>query len=229
MTETELRSSVVAVMESWLGAAKGDGTHKAIIDIYNTIRPLPRGVRMSYTMDWCAATVSAAFQAAGLIDLIPAECSCGQMMRDAQQRGIWVEDDGYKPKPGDLVFYDWEDNGKGDNKGEPDHVGIVTELITDMRFLVVEGNRGPNSVVGNRSLAFGGRYIRGFITPDYASKADQEPTETATVSTAPWYTEAMDWAKKMGLMDGTRPTDPMTRAEVATVLMRLYKMISEGI
>ena len=219
MTETELRNSVVTIMESWLGATKGDSTHKAIIDTYNTIRPLPRGVRMSYTMDWCAATVSAAFQAAGLVDLIPAECSCGQMMRDAQQRGIWVEDDDYRPKVGDLVLYDWQDSGVGDNKGAPDHVGVVTG-IDSTGFQVLEGNMGSPSKVGRRKLAFGGRYIRGFVAPNYGAKANCK-------TTAPWYAQAMDWAKNAGLMDGTRPEDQITRAEVATVLMRFYKTIKE--
>lgn len=36
----------------------------------------------------------------------------------------------------------------------------------------------------------------------------------------PWYTEAMAWAKNEGLMDGTRPLDNITRAEVATMFQR---------
>ncbi len=229
MTENELRNSVAAVMESWLGATKGDSTHKAIIDIYNAIRPLPRGVRMSYTMDWCAAAVSAAFQSAGLIDLIPAECSCGLMLKAAQERGIWVEADDYKPKVGDLVMYDWQDKGQGDNHGAPDHVGLVWTVGDDYTW-VMEGNTsGPSgtSSVYYRRLKIGGRYIRGYITPGYASKAAQEQTEAVTVSTAAWYQKAMEWAKMGGLMDGTRPEDPMTRAEVATALYRLCKTLKE--
>ena len=43
--------------------------------------------------------------------------------------------------------------------------------------------------------------------------------------TQPWYQEAMDWAKAMGLMDGTRPLDNVTRAELATALWRMYKLL----
>lgn len=43
--------------------------------------------------------------------------------------------------------------------------------------------------------------------------------------TQPWYQEAMDWAKAMGLMDGNRPLDNVTRAELATALWRMYKLM----
>lgn len=217
MTEQQLRERVVNITAYWPVAEKGSPTHHAIIDIYNTIKPLPRGVRMSYTMDWCAATVSAAFQAVGLVDLIPPECSCGLMLQGAQKMGIWVEADGYRPKLGDIVMYDWQDTGKGDNTGAPDHVGIVTATGGDL-FWVTEGNMGSPSHVGVRKMAVNGRYIRGFIAPDYASKAAEEPPK-------PWYEDAMDWAKTTGLMDGTRPLEGITRAEVATVCMRLYKLL----
>lgn len=43
--------------------------------------------------------------------------------------------------------------------------------------------------------------------------------------TQPWYQEAMDWAKEYGLMDGTRPLANVTRAELATALCRMYKLL----
>lgn len=219
MTEGRMRDLVVNAVTGWMGARKGDAIHKAIIDTYNSIKPLPRKVRMSYTMGWCAATVSAAFQACGLIDLIYPECSCGEMMRGAQAMGIWVEDDGYRPKLGDIVLYDWQDSGQGDNRGAPDHVGIVTATYGD-KFWVTEGNMGSPSHVGTRAMHYNGRYIRGFICPNYASKASAEPPK-------PLYQDAMDWAKEAGIMDGTRPMEGITRAEVATVCMRLYNLLRE--
>lgn len=176
MTEIELRNQIVSTIMAWDGAKKGSDTHHYIIDLYNTIKPLPRGIRMSYTMAWCAAAVSAAFQGAGLIDLIPPECSCGLMLQGAKGMGIWVEDDGYRPQLGDICLYDWQDDGKGDNTGAPDHMGIVTAVGAN-GFVVTEGNKGSVSEVGIRSITFGGRYIRGFICPRYAEKADK-PTGT---------------------------------------------------
>ena len=40
---------------------------------------------------------------------------------------------------------------------------------------------------------------------------------------APWYAEAMAWAKERQLIMDGRPNDPVTRAELATVLMRALK------
>ena len=37
-----------------------------------------------------------------------------------------------------------------------------------------------------------------------------------------WYDEAMAWAKAQGLIRDGRPNDPVTRAELATVLYRIY-------
>ena len=42
--------------------------------------------------------------------------------------GIFIENDSYVPKTGDIIFYDWADNGVGDNTGVPDHVGIVVTV-----------------------------------------------------------------------------------------------------
>ena len=214
MTEQEYRLRVVNAAQAWLGAVKGDARHREIIDLYNTIKPLPRGVRMSYTMDWCAATVSAVFQAAGLIDLIPPECSCGLMLRGAQRMGIWVEKDDYRPQLGDIVLYDWQDTGVGGNTGAPDHVGIVTNLEGD-KFCVTEGNMGPPSHVGTRNMYINGRFIRGFICPDFASMATADKPE-------PWYAKAVAYCKEKGYMeDDTRPLDGITRAEVAQVIYNI--------
>ena len=40
---------------------------------------------------------------------------------------------------------------------------------------------------------------------------------------SPWAKEAWEWAKKEGLLDGTRPKDPLTREEFAVVLKRLVE------
>lgn len=42
-------------------------------------------------------------------------------------------------------------------------------------------------------------------------------TQTAT----PWYAEAMAWAKERHIINDGRPNDPVTRAELATVLYRI--------
>lgn len=44
----------------------------------------------------------------------------------------------------------------------------------------------------------------------------------AAAAKRPWYANAMDWAAAQGLIRDGRPNDPVTRAELAMVLFRLF-------
>ena len=162
------RQTYVNTIKSWVGKKESNGTHKEIIDIYNSYKPHPRGYKVKYTDEWCAATVSAAAIKSGNTDIIPIECSCGQMIALAQNMGIWVENDAYVPAAGDIIMYYWKDNGKGDCKGWPNHVGVV-ESVTNNNIKVVEGN--INNAVGYRNIKVNAKTIRGFITPKFAADA----------------------------------------------------------
>ena len=50
------------------------------------------------------------------------------MIQLFQKLGAWQENDAHVPQPGDVIFYDWDDSGVGDNTGWPDHVGIVESV-----------------------------------------------------------------------------------------------------
>lgn len=160
-------------MEGWLGYSEANGKHKHIIDLYNTQQPLPRGYKVQYTDEWCAATVTAAGIAAGLSDIILGECSCSAMIRLYQAVGRWMERDDYRPSPGDILMYDWDDTGVGENTGAPEHVGIV-EDVGMQTITVIEGNKG--GAVARRYVPINGRYIRGYCLPDYKSKEAAQMT-----------------------------------------------------
>lgn len=180
MTETQLRKKVVSIMEGWLGCKESNGSHKKIIDLYNKHKPLARNYKVKYTDAWCATTVSAAFIKAGLTDIAPTECSCAKMIELYKKKGRWEESDTYKPEPGDVIMYDWNDSGKGDNTGHPEHVGIVTYVSGNI-MKVIEGNKSNS--VGYRTMIVGGEYIRGYCLPDYASKATKTSQKTPTKET----------------------------------------------
>ena len=186
MTENELRSRVCDLAESWVGKRQADGSHREIIDIYNQIRPLPRGYKMSYTDFWCAATVSALAQALGLTDYIFPECSCDRMIQLYKQHGRWMEDDAYVPQPADVIFYDWDDSGVGDNTGASDHVGTVISVSGSV-INIIEGNCGK--AVQWTARQVNTRYIRGYGLPDYAAAAaeltEDEPVEAPEVVIIP--------------------------------------------
>ena len=246
MTELELRNKVVSAMLGWLGWSEANGKFKAIIDLYNTQRPLPRGYAVQYDDEWCATCVTAAGIQAGLHDIILGECSCSKMIALYQAVGRWEENDAYRPEPGDIIMYDWQDTGKGDNTGGADHVGIVEKVVGNT-ITIIEGNKGE--AVARRTLAVNGRYIRGYCLPDYASKAEEDEDMDQTkfnemfkvAMTAhqkelqdndcgEWSREAREWAISVGLFAGNGTTadgqpnymwaSPLTREQAAQLFYR---------
>lgn len=178
MTERELRANVVAIAKGFIGCKESDGSHKKIIDLYNSHKPLARGYAVKYTDAWCSTFASAVAIKAGLTDIIPTECGCEKHIQLFKKLGSWQENDAYVPSPADYIFYDWQDGtnyATTDNTGAADHVGIV-EKVTGNTITIIEGNY--SNAVKRRTLAVNGRYIRGYGVPDYASKA------TGTAGTA---------------------------------------------
>lgn len=173
------RKTVVDIMASWVGKKESDGSFKSIVNIYNTIKPLPRGYKATYSTSWCAITVSAAFKQAGY-DIFPFECSCSKIIELSKPKGIWVENDAFVPRPGDCIIYDWEDTGKGDNKGDPDHIGMV-EKVEGQTITIIEGNYRDS--VKRRKFAVNSRYIRGYVVPKFTAY-EPPKSKPATPSTS---------------------------------------------
>ena len=168
MTEGQLRTKVADNIVEYLGCNEYDGSHRSIIDLYNQIRPLPRGYKMSYTDPWCAAFISAVAQEMGMTDIIYPECGCDAMINLYKAKGRWREADDYSPSVGDIIFYDWQDSGYGDNTGSSDHVGFVYARSGNS-MTIIEGNISDS--VDFRTLNENGRYIRGYGLPNYSAKA----------------------------------------------------------
>lgn len=256
MTEQQLRDAVVSTAKSYLGCNEANGSHKKIIDLYNSQKPLPAGYKVKYTDAWCATFVSSVAVKLQLTDVILPECSCVRMIALYQKAGRWVEDDNYTPKPGDVILYDWDDTGAGDCKGAADHVGYVCE-VSGTTMTLIEGNK--NDAVSYRTMQVGARYIRGYCIPDYASKADTAATaETVTADPdletfkANWrklraelqdndagdYSEeARAWAIQNGIIAGGQSIgeefngmwqDFLTREQMVTVLYRFAKLMGKA-
>ena len=179
MTEQEARALLVQTARKYLGAAEGGALHREIIQIYNSISPHPRGFQMTTALPWCATFVTAMAKLCGMLDIIPAECSCGHQVQLFQKLGRWTENDNYKPAPGDVIYYYWSDSGAGDCVGWPDHVGIV-ESCSGGLITVIEGNRANS--VSKRTIVVGARYIRGYGLPNFAAWAAGRPVTPAPVA-----------------------------------------------
>lgn len=176
------RDDIVRVAKSYIGVVGGSSAHADIIHIFNTVKPF--GYTASRTDAWCAEFASAcAIQAFGkktAVKYFPLSAACLYMINKAQKMGIWVESDKYVPDKGDFILYDWDDGtnyASIDNRNVPDHVGIV-EKYKDGVIHVIEGNYGNK--VKRRKISVNGKYIRGFVTPDYDRIKSRKITKTKT-------------------------------------------------
>lgn len=105
-------------------------------------------------VEWCACFVSwVAYQSGDLDITIPKFAAVVDGVKWYKDRGQW-KDRNYIPKAGDIIFFDWE------NDGMPDHVGIV-EKVENGIIYTIEGNsndqcrRNSYSVYSTLVLGYG--------------------------------------------------------------------------
>lgn len=242
MTEQQIRELVVSTARAWLGKNERDGSHREIIDIYNAHKPLARGYAVKYTDAWCATFVSAVAIKCGITDIIPTECGCEKMIALFRSHAVskWKEDESVVPEPGDIVFYDWQDSGAGDNKGAADHVGIVSSVSGGV-LKVIEGNYSNS--VKERTLKVNGKYIRGYGLPAYHTKERNEEdfnmdinearaklTSCADTGDTPskWASTAAEYCKQKGIFNGDGEGNygwqqPITREAVAQIIYNVLE------
>lgn len=216
---------IVNQAKAWLGKNEADKSHREIIDLYNSHKPLARGYAVKYTDAWCATFVSAVAIKCKATKLIPTECGCDKMIALFKSLGCWVESDSYKPSAGDIIFYDWEDSGKGENKGSANHVGIV-EKVSGSTITVIEGNY--KNAVSRRKIEVNGKYIRGYGVPKYSKEAEKVATVKKDNTPAPYAKEAIEWAVKEGILKGDENGNYKLRENVTAerMLVFLYRALN---
>ena len=114
-------------------------------------------------VEWCACFVSWCANECGYIEagVIPKFAACAsQGVPWFQERGLW-QNNSYEPRPGDIIFFDWDDGGQD---GSSDHVGIV-EKVENGRIYTIEGNSGDSC--RQNSYPIGYYEIYGYGTPAY--------------------------------------------------------------
>ena len=110
-------------------------------------------------VEWCACFVSWCADQCGYIDsgVMPRFSLCSDGVRWFEQHGRF-RDGSYVPAAGDIIFFDWG------NDGTIDHVGIVENVI-DGVVHTVEGNSGDK--VRRKSYLVGSSVIYGYGIPTY--------------------------------------------------------------
>lgn len=163
--EQAARKNYVAAAEKWLGCNDSNGSHRQIIDLYNSHKPLAQNYTVKYDDQWCATFVSAAAIACGITDIIPTECGCERQIQLFMGLGAWEERDDYIPLPGDIIYYCNTARWLGDCIGWSDHVGIVVGTWGPF-IKVIEGNCGGK--VAYRYIPINSPTIRGYGLPDFS-------------------------------------------------------------
>ena len=89
---------------------------------------------LDYRVEWCAMFVSWCADQCGYLDsgVLPKMEGVLPFIDWFRERGQWQDRD-YEPIPGDIIFFDWEDDGIAD------HVGIV-EKVDGGFIYTIEGN-----------------------------------------------------------------------------------------
>lgn len=113
----------------------------------------------NYRVEWCAIFVSWCAEQCGYIDagLLPRFEGVRPGAEWFKERDQWQGLD-YAPRPGDIIFFDWE------NDGLADHVGIVKSCENGV-VLTIEGNSGD--ACRENSYPVGSTVIYGYGVPVY--------------------------------------------------------------
>lgn len=154
----------IANCEKYLGCKESNGSHRKIIDIFNSSKL--KTFSVSYSDAWCAAFISAMAVETGMDKLIPISANCDEMYKKGTIMGIAIPKRNWIPKVGDIIFYDWNVNG------ELDHVGAV-KSINGSGITVIEGNK--NDSVSNRVINYKNGTITKILRPRYETE-EKKPT-----------------------------------------------------
>ena len=178
--KTVTAQDALNVFRSWIGRNEYDNTHRYIIDLYNSYKPLARGYAVQYNDQWCDTTISALFIYLNAVDLIGGtECGVEEHVKLFKKAGIWIEDGTITPEPGDIIVFNWGQNSQP-NDGYSDHIGMV-ESVSGKNITTIEGNYKDS--VGRRIISIGHGNIRGYARPKYGTTASNATSSSQTGNT----------------------------------------------
>lgn len=139
------RDDVIAIAESQLGYRESTKNYVVLEDgvtikgysRYGAWYGLPYG-------DWCAMFASFCLHYAQ-VENMPLECNVPDWIEQLQELELYYPAGEYEPVPGDLIFFDWDDDGLGD------HVGLVQELTSETeeepaQIMTIQGNTTYDTV-----------------------------------------------------------------------------------
>lgn len=143
---------IVGVATTQIGYVEGNNNYTKYGEYYD----LPNAAWSALFVTWCA-------EMAGVkSDVIPTFSNCELGRKWYVNRELYKENGEYIPKTGDIVFYDWNEDGVAD------HIGIV-EGVDGEFLLTIEGNYG-DCVAKITDVEYKSDEILGYATPKYENK-----------------------------------------------------------
>ena len=147
------------------GRAFTSGGNQAIVEVALTQfgneggQPYWSWYGFSGRVEWCACFTSWCADQCGYLEsgIIPKFSLCSDGVNWFKGKGQW-QDRNYEPQAGDIIFFDWG------NDGSIDHVGIV-EKCENGTVYTVEGNSGD--ACRQQSYPVGSSSIYGYGVPAY--------------------------------------------------------------
>ena len=178
---------------------------------------------------WCVCGLWWVFKHAGEVQAFfggAKTASCSTLFRWYQAQGMIVPID--EIQPGDLVFLNFR------HTTSQDHLGLVESVVhSPLQVTTIEFNTSPGLEGSQDNGGCVARKIRyrsqivGVARPEYK---EEKPVLQEDDYSTHWAAKDIDKAVERGLMngypDGTfKPDKPVTRAELAVVLNRIYELV----
>lgn len=172
-------AALLAEAEKWKGYKEGASNHTAFGEWYAT---LVKDKSFAYA-SWCDEYVSYCAHASGNADIVGQFAYCPSHVNFFKSRGQWHKAT-EAIKPGDIVFFDWDDDGVAD------HIEIARAASAPGATVATIGGNTSSGLAGSQSNGDGvyerTRYrsdILGFGRPAYKASASTGTGGTKTTTT----------------------------------------------
>lgn len=144
-------SKALRVFARELGRNEADGEDDKYILWYNAAT----GTKFATTVAWCAISASWANRRGGVDEKnYPNFSSCSASLKVLEKNGLVKSPKTYKPKSGDLIYFDWDQNGTAE------HVGMVFSF--DGKYVeTIEGN--SSDAVRHKKYLANSKYISKYV------------------------------------------------------------------
>lgn len=189
-----LAKTQLGYKEGWLA---GSGSSRDRVDNLTEYNRWYYGYNNA--VPWCAIWVSFILRHAGVSkQVVPNFAGCSQAVSNLSDGtwgdGVWHDaylngKSNYTPKTGDIVFYSWKSDFvacryyvkdvNGDDIGQVNHVGIVTEDAESPTCSIksIEGNASDKVCIVTQDY----RDVVGYFTPNYITKEEENKLETVNI------------------------------------------------